>query len=340
MSIHNVTIAGNLGGGLLASAATHVLTSSIFAAGPDTLPSIESTSPVTVLADHSLFELPCASCNLTFAGIGNLIGVSLGLLPLADNGGSTRTHSLSSTSPARDKGRNPLSFSTDQRGSGHPRIVGTRADIGAFESPDPPADCAGFTDVPGSSPSCTNVDWLRNRRITSGCESAAHYCPEWPVSRLAMAVFLQRLGSALGSHVHQSESGFLGPPGLPVWQPTLCSVPISPTAVSIDSRAHLDVVVSLLSSMTLDVKLQLTRSLDGGATWQPVHALPRNATLQAGQWESVRLSGDVDIAAPSAPLFNVELVPSTSSGLTLEGAYCRLRTRLQSRSDAALPIQP
>jgi hypothetical protein len=55
------------------------------------------------------------------------------LTPLADHGGPTRTHGLSLSSPAIDHGSNIGILSTDQRGMGFSRIVGTSADIGAYE---------------------------------------------------------------------------------------------------------------------------------------------------------------------------------------------------------------
>lgn len=59
---------------------------------------------------------------------------------LQDNGGLTLTHALLPDSPAINRGSNPLGLCCDQRlrqaGSGAPfeRVVGTAADIGAFES--------------------------------------------------------------------------------------------------------------------------------------------------------------------------------------------------------------
>jgi hypothetical protein len=58
------------------------------------------------------------------------------LLPLADNGGPTKTHALGPGSPALDAGNNSGGLTTDQRGSGFPRIVGSAPDIGAFEGVD------------------------------------------------------------------------------------------------------------------------------------------------------------------------------------------------------------
>ena len=56
---------------------------------------------------------------------------------------------------------------------------------------------AGFTDVDDTSTFCPNVEWLKNRAVTTGCTSATLYCPTDPVSRLAMAAFMNRLGTAL-----------------------------------------------------------------------------------------------------------------------------------------------
>ena len=55
------------------------------------------------------------------------------------------------------------------------------------------APCAGFTDVDDSSPFCADVEWIANRGITLGCGGGL-YCPNTSVTRLAMAVFLHRVG--------------------------------------------------------------------------------------------------------------------------------------------------
>jgi hypothetical protein len=56
------------------------------------------------------------------------------LLPLADNGGPTKTHELGPNSPAIEAGNNAASLPTDQRGPGFPRVVGDFPDIGAVEA--------------------------------------------------------------------------------------------------------------------------------------------------------------------------------------------------------------
>ena len=67
------------------------------------------------------------------------------IAPLANNGGLTQTHALLSTSPAINAGSNCVTdltcaasnpfviLTTDQRGTGFPRLVGAAVDIGAFE---------------------------------------------------------------------------------------------------------------------------------------------------------------------------------------------------------------
>ncbi|HLO51449.1 MAG TPA: DUF4347 domain-containing protein, partial [Kamptonema sp.] len=55
--------------------------------------------------------------------------------PLANNGGASQTHLLLAGSPAIDAGNNTnaVALTTDQRGTGFPRIVNTTVDIGAVE---------------------------------------------------------------------------------------------------------------------------------------------------------------------------------------------------------------
>lgn len=70
---------------------------------------------------------------------GDLLNQQPMLATLSDNGGPTLTHRLLPGSPAIDTGTNGdiASLSYDQRGSGFPRRVGARVDIGAFEAQAP-----------------------------------------------------------------------------------------------------------------------------------------------------------------------------------------------------------
>lgn len=52
---------------------------------------------------------------------------------LSNNGGRTRTHALSATSPALNRGNNTGAFATDQRSGGFARTIAGSTDIGAFQ---------------------------------------------------------------------------------------------------------------------------------------------------------------------------------------------------------------
>src|SRR5437763_1064164 len=75
---------------------------------------------------------------------GNHIGTAASpidpkLLPLANNGGPTQTHLMLPNSPALNAGNTSLAvdntgpLTTDQRGSGFPRVIGSSVDIGSVE---------------------------------------------------------------------------------------------------------------------------------------------------------------------------------------------------------------
>ena len=70
------------------------------------------------------------SCDL--GATGDQVSTDPLLVPLAANGGPTRTHAFLSTSPAIDQGASAACPVTDQRGVDRP--VGAGCDIGAFET--------------------------------------------------------------------------------------------------------------------------------------------------------------------------------------------------------------
>lgn len=97
---------------------------------------IGSSNQVTVSGSHNLIRASAATVTLP----GDTRTCPASLRPLADNGGPTLTQALRMTPVAASN----CAFDTglagtasfDQRGDGHPRIVGVAADIGAFEYSD------------------------------------------------------------------------------------------------------------------------------------------------------------------------------------------------------------
>lgn len=125
------------GGGLYVQDASLRVNSTILAENRDVWSPETSdlaASPQSSLAiNYSLVGV--ASGN--FSGRDNLIGVDPQLEPLADNGGPTRTHALSPSSPAINAAfvprTGPFASQWDQRGPGFARRLGGQVDIGAYE---------------------------------------------------------------------------------------------------------------------------------------------------------------------------------------------------------------
>jgi len=80
------------------------------------------------------FSLIGNAAGATLTGSNNLTNLNPRLGLLANNGGPTPTHLPGTPSPARDAGFNPFALTSDQRGAGFPRLIGSAVDIGAVES--------------------------------------------------------------------------------------------------------------------------------------------------------------------------------------------------------------
>ena len=134
--IANSTITGNtaggVGGGASRGFSSPTARNSIFA-GNTAGTSDPDCESVVSTAGYNIVE--ANTCLSTI--VDNYPGVDPGLLPLADNGGPTRTNAIPTTSPARDAG-NPAApgsggtscETTDQRGLARSDV---RCDVGAFE---------------------------------------------------------------------------------------------------------------------------------------------------------------------------------------------------------------
>jgi hypothetical protein len=86
---------------------------------------------------------------------------------LSHNGGPTPTHALVPGSPAINAGNSTLAtdssgnpLTTDQRGAGFPRVIGSSVDIGSFESAAADSDGDGVPDINDNCPLAPNADQL------------------------------------------------------------------------------------------------------------------------------------------------------------------------------------
>ena len=104
---------------------------------------------IAVSANHSLVYSG-GTCQITDGINGNIISAQPALGPLANNGGPTRTMALDSASPALGAGSvalatfdaTPLQY--DQRGTGFPRTLDGKVDMGAWQGQGQRLFASGF----------------------------------------------------------------------------------------------------------------------------------------------------------------------------------------------------
>ena len=133
--------------------------------------------------------------------------------------------------------------------------------------------CAGFTDVDSTSAFCPNVEWIKNRGVTTGCTSSTLYCPTDSVSRLAMAAFMNRLGTALTPAMLRVDAA----PGPVVLDstPVVCQTTDFP-ATGFPRRVYVDLVFAGTAASAIDVGADLVQSVDRRNVVDPAHR-PRAA---------------------------------------------------------------
>ena len=197
------------------------------------------------------------------------------------------------------------------------------------------APCAAFTDVDDSSPFCINVEWIKNRAITLGC-TATTYCANDAVSRLAMAAFMNRLGTAL--------------------TPVPLSVDVAPGGIDLDAnlavcqtqdfpvsgfprRAYVDLSFSGLAGADVGVAADVAMSTNGGASWTPLNTVVNRGSVAANQWGALADLGSADLAAGQSVRFGVLMSRGGVPGAAdLADSRCALRVLVYSRNGSVSPL--
>ena len=122
-----------------------------------------------------------------YVGGTNIITADPMLGTLGDYGGFTQVIPLLAGSSAIDAGDDTVCPDADQRGMARPQ--GTHCDIGAYEY----GETQTFNDVPVTHWAWDYIERLYAANITGGCGSSPRiYCPEKPVTRAQMAIFIER----------------------------------------------------------------------------------------------------------------------------------------------------
>lgn len=194
--------------------------------------------------------------------------------------------------------------------------------------------CAGFSDVDSASGFCPNVEWIRNRKVTLGC-TATEYCPAASVTRLQMAAFMNRLGTALTPVVvvAEAQSAALTLDAAPV----VCGTADQPIA-DFPRRALVDASLAGTGPSGVDVGARAVYSLNGGATWQPVHAVVPAAHVPGGQWGQVTDVAVLDLDVATSVRFGVQATRVGTGSGNLADSRCRVRASIGSRDGASSPL--
>jgi hypothetical protein len=209
---------------------------------------------------------------------------------------------------------------------------------GTLLSPVAHAACAGFGDIEASSPFCNNVQWIRNRAITSGCVAdGSAYCPDQPVSRLHMAAFLSRLGHAL-TPVQLTVDVDSGAINLDVPGNVVCQTADYPVS-GFPRTAYVDLTMSVSGPADVSFAADLVRTTDGGATWHALTTLTNRASVAADSWASLANIAEAELDVGQTVRFGVRIsrdgIPGTAH---LSQSRCQLRAVIHSRTGAAPPF--
>jgi hypothetical protein len=208
--------------------------------------------------------------------------------------------------------------------------------------------CVGFGDVLASSPFCPNVEWVKNRGVTLGCGDGSNYCPSDPVTRLQMAIFLNRLGVALTpiDLAPVSSGGVVGvsPVGNPVICPTAdFTVPgtAAPPLYPFPRRAVIN-GTAILSGPTanIDVMVQIVFSTNAGIAWTAIGNSDQYQILRTGLTpvDHATLSpfGAVDINVGQTMRFGIRLGQAAGSGTIT--AACTTLVQIWNRNGTSSPF--
>jgi hypothetical protein len=201
---------------------------------------------------------------------------------------------------------------------------------------DPCPGPSGFADVAQSDIFCTNVQWLANRSITTGCDREL-YCPDDPVTRAQMALFMNRLARAmLPAFVTRIRSGTpidLGAPSIQCETPDIAGAPYERIAIG-------NATMSALADASLTMRADLAYSLDGGTSWSLFfsNTSVNRGSIPANQWGNLSHADAVVIEPGEMARFGIQVVRDGAGAGNLDNFRCFLMIQYQNRNPASPPF--
>lgn len=201
---------------------------------------------------------------------------------------------------------------------------------------EPDGPCGDFADVSSTSDFCPSVEWLRNRGVTLGC-TTYEFCPTNPVTRLAMAAFMSRLGRTLSSAqlptVAESITTTLS-------APQVACISDEHSVDTYPANAYLRGSTSLQHpDASLVVAVEHVYSTDGGNTWVPVAGSHVRQAVYAGRVpadeKTIVTHGTRLLDVGTSVKFAMRF--SAPAGTASLGIYCVQHVRLENRNSATPP---
>lgn len=192
--------------------------------------------------------------------------------------------------------------------------------------------CAGFNDVDGASTFCPNVEWLKNREVTLGCATGL-YCPNTSVSRLAMAAFMNRLGTAL---TPQQLTVDAAPGGVDLDASAVICETANMAISGYPRRAYLDLAFAGQAPANVDLAADLVMTIDNGVSWTQLTTVPNRGSVAANSWGNVANLANVDLDVGQTARFGVR-VQRVSGAVDLADSRCTLRVLVLSRDGQTSP---
>ncbi len=201
------------------------------------------------------------------------------------------------------------------------------------------APCVGFTDVDSTASYCRNVEWLKNRAVTLGC-TATTYCPTDSVTRAQMAIFMNRLGTALTTQrlvVDAAPGAVVLPAGDPI---RVCETATLPAAVYPRAGVLRAAVSGLGNANASAWAATPLLSLDGGTTWIPLEGATIRASSAAGAWSTASPVAGGPLPTGTAMRFAIGLrrddIAAATTG-NLADSRCQLVVEVDNANGTVSP---
>jgi hypothetical protein len=222
------------------------------------------------------------------------------------------------------------------------RLLAVAVLAAAAAAPASAQTCAGFTDVLTTDSFCPSVEWVKNRGVTTGCTATA-YCPFDVVTRAQMALFMNRLGTALTPvFVRMREQA--GVLNLTTAQVVCVSDPVPVTGHP--RTALVRGLVNLYNpGAGLDVKATVVYTTTPTAPYTWVLPATNDGNAYGSLYPGVSPAYDVslhpmnaiDLAVGSTYRFAFQVATATGPGNNVN-AYCENLVQVLNRNSATSPL--